>query len=759
MLLLVTVGCILSSRSILYFSSGETSSASVIEEEENPQQSSMIPAAVTHRSNMETQDLFSKLGGHNGDGLDSQDGADDGAMFGAGVDDLMMGPLNDSGGPDFFEKFMQDSITKRGNSFSSGSGMISNPSLIGASGSTNMFMHGGNESDMNAQSLFESALSRSNDFFADGDSGGPVHMMETNNFFDAGSSTGMQNQTFNLAPSSGLNDIGGASLLTQPVSGNQRPSQNWFLEDIVESPAIRKGLVTTSANYLPSLPSAGNTALDASPLNISLELSLRGGMSTMRRKGSNVQLNSSSKSNLVVKASKTSNIVKSSKSEGLLARALKAKYNSSSQLCAYSVNAEQAAAVIAKSQGSMSNMLSSSRTGSSMLRNTPSMNAMGQGSSGLSGTLNASWRSTPDRASSSSMIQQMLLSKNRSSTQLPSTQLPSNDSTSALFKAKLNLGSSSKSSMQDLLRLSRSQSKTQSMLRQSSAHSLMKQTSSQSLKDASTKVDVSSLLPPDHANSRKSSLSARNLLGGGSGMNGSSSRSNATFPLAGSNERYGDNSMQDGIQTESLLHQSCRLYPTTDAVVESALRIDPDAIRRAVPTTVDHGSLKKANNVYGYPINVALTYGASMGVLKMLVLAGPDVLIQKDGTDGSGSLGIALSLKCDIAVVSLLIEANPQCVRVADRRGNYPLHVAVSCGLPLPIVKLLFAMYPKAQEMRNFHSQTPLDIAQRSTRCPEEVMNFLQSAAYSNLESTVHHIDNNPGSLEDGLDDIMRTNY
>jgi hypothetical protein len=236
------------------------------------------------------------------------------------------------------------------------------------------------------------------------------------------------------------------------------------------------------------------------------------------------------------------------------------------------------------------------------------------------------------------------------------------------------------------------------------------------------------------------------------GDGGSTGQANATFTT---NNNFSNDS---DMETESLLHQSCRLYPTTDAVVESALRIDPDAVRRAVATAVEQGDSKKPGNVYGYPINVALTHGGSTGVLKMLAEAGPEVLIQKDGTDGSGSLGIALSTKCPLEVVNLLVQANPNCARVADRRGNYPLHIAVSQGLSLSIVRRIFAVYPKAQEMRNFHSNTPLDIAQRSTRCPEEVMNFLQSSAYSKLENYADHIDQNPGNLEDDLDDIMTTN-
>jgi hypothetical protein len=49
-----------------------------------------------------------------------------------------------------------------------------------------------------------------------------------------------------------------------------------------------------------------------------------------------------------------------------------------------------------------------------------------------------------------------------------------------------------------------------------------------------------------------------------------------------------------------------------------------------------------------------------MEVLKMLVEAGLDVLIQKDGTDGSGSLDIALTTNCDVAVVTMLVQANSE---------------------------------------------------------------------------------------------------
>jgi hypothetical protein len=396
----------------------------------------------------------------------------------------------------------------------------------------------------------------------------------------------------------------------------------------------------------------------------------------------------------------------------------------------------------------------------------------GQGCGGgasASGIKNAIWGSPPAKRESgtsnlfssllSTTTKHSLLAEQNSSRMVSdsSTGLTQNNAPSLLNNHKstgLTTNTMTNTSMQDLMWLSKTQTKTQALLRQSSAHSLLRQTSSQSLKDTSRKVDVSYLLPPRHASLH--------------------------FLEHNNNNNMPNNNSQ--IETTSLLHQSCRLYPTTAAVVESALRIDPDAVRRAVAVTsqqMNQGAAKtkKPQEIYAYPINIAIKHDATMEVVQMLVQAGPDVLVQADGTDGAGSLGIALLHKCSLEFVNVLVTANPSCARVADRRANYPLHIAVAGGLSLAIVKRLHMAFPKALEMRNFHSQTPLDMAQRSTRCPEPVMNYLQSAAFPYQEDDHddgayqhhHNMDENHhdhyhsnsvggGDLEDALDDIMETN-
>lgn len=290
--------------------------------------------------------------------------------------------------------------------------------------------------------------------------------------------------------------------------------------------------------------------------------------------------------------------------------------------------------------------------------------------------------------------------------------------------------SSSRSSMQDMLRLYRKQSKTQSAIRQSSAQSLLKHTSGQLL---SNSMDVSSLLPPQHT-------SINRAFANGIEDNLSHKRSNlSNLPTRAS-------------ENQSLLHQSCRLYPTTVAVVESALRIDPGAVRTPITTPSQNGQSKTNQSNYGYPLNIAISHGGSLEVLKMLAEAAPEILLKKDGSEGSGSLSVALTVKSDPSIIMMLLRCNIESIKVADRRGNYPLHIAANYGAPFNIVRKLYKIYPKALEMRNFHAESPLDIAQRSTRCSEQVMNFLQTAAFSTLENASNRIE----ALE--LDDIMEAN-
>jgi hypothetical protein len=587
--------------------------------------------------------------------------------------------------------------------------------------------------------------------------------------------------------------------------------------------------------------SFANAMFGAKPLNISMNSI----SSTLRNKKAQQQTKAGRLQ--ATKSSITSSTLRSTMSDGMLARALKARYNttatttlnkniimgSSNDLTSRlgGNHASSRAALLSKLQhagaisasrannlGQLGNANNNNNNAASANVTDASRNRLdmmmmnlgggGDGGGGAGGGRNATWGGPPTKRSPSSasifsnMIQSsakhsLLASANNNNNNSRSnskftttTTLSQAKSTNSLLKHAAATAATRKSSsnnlvgtgiggiggttstgntsITDLLRMSKSQTQTQSLLRQSSAQSLLlRQTSNQNFKQ----VDVNSLLPmsQQRGGGMGGGLSVGANLGGmgmAGGGGGGGFQGNSTFNMNNSNASFmggssdvGGGSSGNSMEESSLLHQSCRLYPTMDAIVESALGLDPEAIRRRVPVVSNTESSvlnkpqgmgmmlpnkmqRKTQEIFAYPINIAIKHGASMTVVELLVKAGPDVLAFKDGTDASGSLSIALTTKhCDLALIQLLLSANPECVGIPDRRANYPLHIAASNGCSLDIVKKVHSMFPRALQMRNFHSQTPLDIAQRSTVCPEEVMNFLSTAAYHSLEHSAYHLD------------------
>jgi hypothetical protein len=203
----------------------------------------------------------------------------------------------------------------------------------------------------------------------------------------------------------------------------------------------------------------------------------------------------------------------------------------------------------------------------------------------------------------------------------------------------------------------------------------------------------------------------------------------------------------DTMDYNSLLHNSCKLYPTTITIVESALRFDPEGIRRKVSIVCERnmgGQTSKLQAVerYVYPINIALRFNAALDVLQLLASKGPEVLMESDGLDHMSSLGIALALGHQTKVIYLLLSTNPRSARTRDRYSNLPLHVAVrQPSITLEIVEMVHMAFPEAIKARNFHGQTPLDVAVRTVACPDAVLNYLQISAFGQLEAAADHFD------------------
>jgi hypothetical protein len=218
----------------------------------------------------------------------------------------------------------------------------------------------------------------------------------------------------------------------------------------------------------------------------------------------------------------------------------------------------------------------------------------------------------------------------------------------------------------------------------------------------------------------------------------------------------------------SLLHNSCKLYPDTAAVVESAIAMDPDAVRRPISIVCcTHGVVSEAKDSasdadadssscssnkpahqsrkqraqerFHYPINIALKYDASYEIIALLAQSGPDVIALPDGPDRCTALATAIALDRDASVIELLLTTNPEAAQVCDRHSNTPLHAAISrVSKPsLQVVQLVYQAYPKALYEHNFQGETPLDAAVRSAGCSEEVLNYFQSHRDGDLQENL----------------------
>jgi hypothetical protein len=157
------------------------------------------------------------------------------------------------------------------------------------------------------------------------------------------------------------------------------------------------------------------------------------------------------------------------------------------------------------------------------------------------------------------------------------------------------------------------------------------------------------------------------------------------------------------------IRRECRITQTTHKAVPMVVLKNPFA-RRA-------GNYEP----YGFPLNLALLHQPQnepdLKTLRLLAELGPDVLRLHDGRNGGGSLTIALRHHPkNLDIVRLLLNVNPNCIQVSDKRGNRPLHVACFHGTPLEVVQELYRHDPAAIDKTNMSGETPWEIVQRNSR-------------------------------------------
>jgi len=100
-------------------------------------------------------------------------------------------------------------------------------------------------------------------------------------------------------------------------------------------------------------------------------------------------------------------------------------------------------------------------------------------------------------------------------------------------------------------------------------------------------------------------------------------------------------------------------------------------------------------------------------IVEALVKTYPKSLI----TPSEPGLQLPIHLACtwgaNVAVICLLLAADPSSLWVKDEMGNLPLHSACYSGAHLDIIKALMGKYPMGAFVTNFASTTALDIVRR----------------------------------------------
>lgn len=159
-----------------------------------------------------------------------------------------------------------------------------------------------------------------------------------------------------------------------------------------------------------------------------------------------------------------------------------------------------------------------------------------------------------------------------------------------------------------------------------------------------------------------------------------------------------------------VLHRTVVLFPNDASLVQTALVGSPPQAVLSPSPVPHHG--------YSYPLHMALCQGASLQVLQLLVQAGPQVLMQKDGPQGFTPLMLALTLLPNRSDAhQLLHKALPQAAGIVGGEDQeLPLHVACrntggsSSNQSVSVVQELIRDYPAAVVQTNRRGLTPLNI-------------------------------------------------
>lgn len=127
------------------------------------------------------------------------------------------------------------------------------------------------------------------------------------------------------------------------------------------------------------------------------------------------------------------------------------------------------------------------------------------------------------------------------------------------------------------------------------------------------------------------------------------------------------------------------------------------------------------------PLHLAAsTKSPDLEVIEDLTEVCPDAVVQQDNKSGSTPLHLVLQdKKCQVDIVKDLIASNHRCMKVEDKEGRTPLHVAVETGASLKIFKAMTKKHPKYLLVTNSNGETPYKLA-KSLDLDKEILKVLK---------------------------------
>ena len=148
-----------------------------------------------------------------------------------------------------------------------------------------------------------------------------------------------------------------------------------------------------------------------------------------------------------------------------------------------------------------------------------------------------------------------------------------------------------------------------------------------------------------------------------------------------------------------------------------------------------------------YPIHMALKNNATLDVIRVLANCDETILQTQDKSDKT-ALSIALQYRAKTEVINWILATDPTLLKIPDFRMNLPLHIVCKYGCDEDILETLLLNSESDVNMKNRDGETPLDLACRSTKYSDNMIDVLRKyelEGYNQIDNAIdfcHKVNN-----------------